>query len=67
VKNLLADPSVTVRVGDETYSATARVVEDADEDALARLLLLEKYSPRNSGLDGWGRSSLPVALDLRRD
>ena len=67
VKNLIADPSVEVRVGDETSSATARVVEDQEEDALARRLLLEKYSARNSGLAGWGRSSLPIALDLRRD
>jgi hypothetical protein len=42
-------------------------VEDSDEDALARRLLVEKYSPRNTGLSGWGRSSLPVALDLQRN
>ncbi len=54
-----------VRVGEETHEATARVVEDSDEDALARRLLLEKYSPRNTGLSGWGKSSLPIALDLR--
>lgn len=64
VKNLIADPAVEVRVGDETFTATARVVKDPDEDALARRLLLEKYSPRNSGLKGWGRSSLPVAIDV---
>jgi hypothetical protein len=58
---------VQVRVGEETFEATARVVEDPDEDALARRLLLGKYSPRNSGLSGWGKSSLPIALDLRRD
>jgi len=67
VKNLIADPAVEVRVGDETHAATARVVEDPDEDALARRLLLKKYSPRNSGLSGWGKSSLPIALDLQRN
>jgi hypothetical protein len=67
VKNLIADPAVEVRVGDETFAATARVVEDPDEDALARRLLLEKYSPRNTGLSGWGKSSLPIALDLQRN
>ena len=67
VKNLIADSAVEVRVGEETFAATARVVEDSDEDALARRLLLEKYSPRNSGLSGWGKSSLPIALDLRRN
>ncbi|MFL5767818.1 MAG: nitroreductase family deazaflavin-dependent oxidoreductase [Actinomycetota bacterium] len=66
VKNLIAEPAVQVRIGDGTYEATARVVEDSDEDVLARRLLLEKYSPRNSGLDGWGKSSLPIALDLQR-
>jgi hypothetical protein len=40
-------------------------VEDADEDATARRLLLEKYGPRYSGdLDDWGRTALPVAIDL---
>jgi hypothetical protein len=66
VRNVLADASVRVRVGDETFDATARVVEDAREDALARRLVLEKYSPRNSGLEEWGRTSLAVAVDLRR-
>jgi hypothetical protein len=43
----------------------ARVVEDVDEDALARRLLLEKYSTRYEGdLAEWGRTSLPVAIDL---
>ena len=67
VKNLIADPAVEVRVGDETFAATARVVEDSYEDALARRLLLEKYSPRNGGLSGWGKSSMPIALDLQRN
>jgi deazaflavin-dependent oxidoreductase (nitroreductase family) len=67
VKNLIANPSVEVRLGEQTYSGNARVVEDLDEDALARRLLLEKYSPRNSGLSGWGRSSLPIAVDVGRN
>jgi hypothetical protein len=47
-------------------AAVARIVEAADEDALARRLLLEKYSPpRYTGeLDGWGRTALPLAVDL---
>jgi hypothetical protein len=41
------------------------VVEDADEDALARRLLLEKYEPTYSGdLSDWGRTALSVAVDL---
>src|SRR5438093_11008589 len=44
VRNIRADGSVTVRIADETFDATARIVEpDAAEDALARRLLEEKY------------------------
>jgi hypothetical protein len=42
-----------------------RVVDDAEEDAVARRLLLEKYEPAYSGdLSEWGRTALPVAVDL---
>jgi deazaflavin-dependent oxidoreductase (nitroreductase family) len=67
VKNLLADPSVDVRIGDATFSATARVVDDVDEDRLARRLLVEKYASTEDDLSAWGRSALPVALDLKTD
>jgi deazaflavin-dependent oxidoreductase (nitroreductase family) len=65
VRNLISDPNVEVRLGDRTFSATAHVVEDADEDALARRLLLDKYGQRGSDdLSEWGRTALPIALDL---
>jgi deazaflavin-dependent oxidoreductase (nitroreductase family) len=65
VKNLLRAPNVAVRLGETTFLGQARVVEQADEDALARRLVLEKYEPRSSDdLAGWGRTSLPVAVDL---
>ena len=65
VRNLQAEPAVWVRVGDATYSATARVVTDADEDARARTLVFDKYQPRNDGeLVTWRGRALPVALDL---
>lgn len=64
VRNLIAAPEVILEIGGERRTATARVVTDADEDALARRLLLEKYRPRYRGdLDEWGRTSLPVAID----
>ncbi|MGZ4137062.1 MAG: nitroreductase family deazaflavin-dependent oxidoreductase [Actinomycetota bacterium] len=64
VKNLIAKPYVTIRLGDETRDTTARLVSAPDEDALARRLLVEKYRPRYSGeLDEWGRTSLPVAVE----
>jgi len=63
VRNLVANPAVTLRIGEERRAALARVITDADEDALARRLLVEKYRPRYSGeLDEWGRTSLPVAV-----
>lgn len=68
VRNLMANPEVSVRIGRSGPEgpATARVVEaGTDEDALARRLILQKYAKPGSGdLDGWGRSALPVALDL---
>jgi len=64
VKNLRRLPDVTVRMRDHTFSGTARLLEDAQEDALARKLLLEKYTPRDSDdLTDWARTSLPVAID----
>jgi deazaflavin-dependent oxidoreductase (nitroreductase family) len=67
VRNLLAEPRVTVRIGDATIAGKARLVEDADEDAKARRLLLDKYSAGYSGdLTDWGRRSLPIAVQLDR-
>jgi deazaflavin-dependent oxidoreductase (nitroreductase family) len=64
VRNLRANPGVTIRLGTDTRTALARVVAEPDEDALARRLLVEKYRPRHSGeLAEWGRTSLPVAVE----
>ncbi len=65
VKNLLRAPDVAVRLGATTFLGGARVVEQANEDALARRLVVEKYQPRSSDdLSVWGRTALPVAVDL---
>src|SRR5215213_2025619 len=65
VKNLLRAPDVSVRLGETTFSGRARVVAQADEDALARRLVLAKYVPRSSDdLADWGRTALPVAVEL---
>jgi len=65
VKNLMKAPAVTVRIRDGDFSGTARVVEGGEVDALARRLLLDKYEPTYSGdLTDWGRTALPVAVDL---
>lgn len=65
VKNVKKQPEVPVRVGRTSYAGTARIVTAKSEDALARKLLLAKYSPKNDDLDEWGRTALPVAFDLR--
>ncbi len=66
VRNAIVQPLVTVRIGDREGTATARVVDaGAEEDALARRLVLAKYQePGRTDLESWGRSALPVAFDL---
>ena len=65
VKNLMREPRVSVRIAGRTFEADARVVEDPDEDARARALLFEKYSPGYAGdLENWREQSLPIAVDL---
>jgi deazaflavin-dependent oxidoreductase (nitroreductase family) len=65
VRNLIADPKVSVRIGDRTFNGRGRIVEDADEDAQARQLVLDKYREGYSGdLTDYGRNALPVAIDL---
>jgi len=65
VKNLLRAPDVTVRLGETAFVGRARVVAQADEDTLARRLVVGKYQPHSSeDLSSWGRTALPVAVDL---
>jgi deazaflavin-dependent oxidoreductase (nitroreductase family) len=65
VRNLMRTPEVRVRIGGSEFEGTARIVDDGDEDAAARRLLLDKYAAGYSGdLTEWGRDSLPIAVDL---
>ena len=65
VRNALRFPQVQVKIGATLFSGQARVVEDGEEDARARKLVLDKYTPRDSDdLTDWSRTSLPVAIDL---
>ena len=65
VKNLREHPTIGLRLGDRDLICPARTVEDAEEDALARRLLLEKYAPRDpDDLVEWSRTALPLAIDL---
>jgi len=67
VRNLQVEPSVTVRVGDTTYAARARVVDrGSEEDERARTLVHDKFAPRYSGdLTEWRGRALPVAVDVK--
>ena len=66
VRNLMADPEVALRMGDETWPARGRVVETGtDEDVEARRRMLARYSTPGTGdLDAWGRTALVVAIDV---
>jgi deazaflavin-dependent oxidoreductase (nitroreductase family) len=66
VRNMIKHPEVTVRLADESFAATARVVTGADEDALARRLLASKYQGWREGkeMSTWAKTALPVALSI---
>ena len=64
VENLRRTPGVTVRIADENFAGRARAVEDAEEDELARSLLVDKYEQNPGSLSNWRRTALPVAVDL---
>lgn len=65
VRNLRAEPRVGLRVGANESPATARVVTDPAEDAVARRLLAAKYQGWSDGepLSGWATTALPVAVE----
>ena len=64
VKNLRRTPEVKVRIGAEVFDGHARVVEDTEEDELARRLLVEKYERNPGSLSNWRRTALPAAVEL---
>ena len=65
VRNIRANPTVGLRIGDHDYIARAYVVQEPDEDELARALLVGKYGPRTSDdLEEWRRTALPIAIEL---
>ena len=64
VKNLRRNPDVIVRIAGKEFGGRAREARDAEEDDLARRLLVEKYESRPGSLENWRRRALPVAVDL---
>ncbi len=65
VRNLRQNPEVTVRIAGEEFGGRARESHDAEEDGLARRLLVEKYETSPGSLSNWRRSALPVAVELK--
>ncbi len=65
VRNIKGSGTVTVRIGDDEWAGSARVVTDAEERRAAARLVFEKYQPRYGGdLVEWRERSLPVAITL---
>jgi deazaflavin-dependent oxidoreductase (nitroreductase family) len=64
VRNLRRDPAVAVRIAGKELSGRARGARDAEEDELARRLLVEKYESSPGRLANWRRRALPVAVDF---
>lgn len=65
VRNLMITPDVGLELAGRKRVTSARVVDEtSQEDALARRLMLEKYSARDgSDLATWGRTALVIAVD----
>jgi deazaflavin-dependent oxidoreductase (nitroreductase family) len=66
VKNLKKNPVVTVRIAEQTFNATARIVDNETEQMLARNMLADKYKERESdgSLSDWARTALVVGIDV---
>jgi len=65
VKNALHTPAVQLKINNSIFSGHARLVNDTEEDTLARKIVFEKYVSRSSDdLVDWSRTSLPIAVDI---
>lgn len=65
VKNLRANPEVTVRIGKYIFAATARIVQDIGKESTVRPLMAAKYQEWTEGreLSEWARDALVVGID----
>ena len=66
VKNLLANPNVTVRIAKHNFNGIARIVSEEKEETTARHMLAGKYQGWKEGkpLSDWGRTALVVGIEL---
>lgn len=66
VKNLLKNPSVTVRIAEHIFSGTARLVRDEQEQSIARNMIADKYKEREAdgSLSEWAQTAVVVGIDV---
>jgi deazaflavin-dependent oxidoreductase (nitroreductase family) len=66
VKNLRKNPSVTVRIAKHTFSGTARLVKDEQQQMLARHMIADKYKEREAdgSLSEWAQTAVVVGIDV---
>ncbi|MFN8412210.1 MAG: nitroreductase family deazaflavin-dependent oxidoreductase [Anaerolineales bacterium] len=66
VKNLLADPHVTVRIKKQTFTGLARLVKEEKEELMARHMLTGKYQNWKEGqeMSDWGKTAWVVGIEL---
>jgi deazaflavin-dependent oxidoreductase (nitroreductase family) len=68
VRNLKAEPSVSVRIGKQTFEGIARIVGEENEETMARHLLAGKYQGWKQGkkMSDWGKTALVVGIELAK-
>jgi deazaflavin-dependent oxidoreductase (nitroreductase family) len=66
VRNMRAQPKVTVRIADHTFAGLARIIDDEQDASSVRRLMAAKYQGWHVGqaLSDWARAALPVGIDL---
>ncbi len=68
VKNLRANPEVSIRIGKYIFAAAARIVRNIEEESTVRPLMAAKYQGWKEGgkLSEWARDALVVGLDIKK-
>ena len=65
VKNLRANPEVSVRIGKYVFPATAQLVRDIQQESTIRPMMAAKYQGWKEGaeLSEWARDALVVRIE----